>query len=390
MKNTLLLAWRYVTYHKFKTLLMILCIVLTTLLPIALSILLGQFNRQIVSRAESTPLIAGALGSRLDLAMHALYFQTRAPGTITLGQQEVVGDLGTAIPLHVRFTAQKIPVVGTSLDYFEFRGLTLSGGFGLTRLGDCVLGINVASQLKKKTGDVVLTDRENLFDLAGQYPLKLRVAGVLNRTNTPDDNVIFVDVKTTWVIEGLGHGHDDLENETDQGLVSRDGDTIQATAAVLPYVEITENNMDSFHFHGDFNDFPITALIVNPLDAKSEAIVQGRFEREDIGAQVSVPTVVVQELMGLVFRVQKFFNANAIMIALSTLLLLALVIMLSIRLRKNEMQTMFKIGCGRGTMAGLITAELAIVVFCAGVIVTVCATLIAVGGGDFVRSLVAG
>ena len=74
MSRVFSLAWRYVLHHRFKSLLMILCIVLTLLMPIALSILLSSFNRQIVARADATPLVVGAKGSRVDLTMHALYF----------------------------------------------------------------------------------------------------------------------------------------------------------------------------------------------------------------------------------------------------------------------------------------------------------------------------
>ena len=66
MKRAFQLAWRYVVHHRFKSLLMVMCIVLTLLMPIALSILLSSFNRQIVARAESTPLIVGAKGSRVE------------------------------------------------------------------------------------------------------------------------------------------------------------------------------------------------------------------------------------------------------------------------------------------------------------------------------------
>ena len=117
--RSLSLAWRYVWHHKFKTVLMVLCIVLTLLMPIALSILLSSFNKQIVARAEATPLIVGAQGSRVDLTMHGLYFRTKAPDVIPYGEQKKVGDRGLAIPLHVRVTSQRVPVVGTSLDYFE-------------------------------------------------------------------------------------------------------------------------------------------------------------------------------------------------------------------------------------------------------------------------------
>jgi putative ABC transport system permease protein len=42
---------------------------------------------------------------------------------------------------------------------------------------------------------------------------------VLERAHTPDDLAVFVDIKTAWVIEGIGHGHQDLSRETDGTLI---------------------------------------------------------------------------------------------------------------------------------------------------------------------------
>jgi putative ABC transport system permease protein len=70
---------------------------------------------------------------------------------------------------------------------------------------------------------------------------------------------------------------------------------------------------------------------------------------------------VVRDLMDMIFRVKLFFDANAILITFSTLLLMGLVIILSLRLRQKEMQTMFKIGCSRGTIAMLQIWEMTIV-----------------------------
>ena len=55
-----------------------------------------------------------------------------------------------------------------------------------------------------KAGDSLVSSPESLFDLAGVYPLKMYVAGVLNKSHTSDDLAVFVDLKTTWVIQGLG------------------------------------------------------------------------------------------------------------------------------------------------------------------------------------------
>jgi putative ABC transport system permease protein len=132
-------------------------------------------------------------------------------------------------------------------------------------LGECVVGSQVADELGLAPGDQLLTDRENILDIAGLYPLKMNVVGVLAPSRTADDQAVFIDLKTAWVIQGLGHGHQDLSQETDESkLLSRDEKSIVASAAVLPYTEITESNLDSFHFHGELDEFPLTSNSCHP------------------------------------------------------------------------------------------------------------------------------
>jgi len=76
-----------------------------------------------------------------------------------------------------------------------------------------------------------------------------------------------------------------------------------------------------------------------------------------------VPARVIEELMGIVFQVKRFFDANFALICLVTLLFMVLVVMLSLRIRKREMETMFRIGCSRTTVFRLQIAELCIVLF---------------------------
>ena len=65
--------------------------------------------------------------------------------------------------------------------------------------------------------------------------------------------------------------------------------------------------------------------------------------------------------MTIVFQVNRFFNANAILIAGSTAMLMVLVVLLSLRLRKREMETMFRLGCSKGTIAWLQIGEMGII-----------------------------
>lgn len=393
MSGAFTLAVRYIMYHRGRSLILMSCIFLTLVLPVCLGILLRQFSQQIAARAESTPIVIGSRGSQLDLALHSIYF-SRAPDTaIRFSEVEKLrkSELATPIPLHVKYSAQGFPVVGTSLQYFSFRGLQIKSGQSLAVLGDCVVGSAVAKNLNVEPGDQILTDRGSVLDLAGEYPLKLNVVGVFTRTDTADDKAVFVDLKTAWVIQGLGHGHQDLEKPEDEGVViGQDGNRIVASAAVLPYTEITDENMASFHFHGDTGDFPITALIADAPDEKNETILEGRYRADDLEAQLVRPPHEIRELMALVFQVKRFFDANAILVAIATLALLGLVVMLSLKLRAREMETMFRLGCSRGTMLWIQVAELGIVFLAAICLVAIASSVVWFYADEIVQRCIGG
>jgi len=367
MIDSLYVAWRYVTFNRARSLTLVACVTLIAVLPLSLQLLLDESERQLVARADSTPLLVGAKGSALDLVMNSLYFGKTVPELISMAAVDRVAedDLAMPIPLYVRFRARGFPVVGTNLDYFEFRGLRLAAGRNLALLGECVLGARAAAELGLGPGDSLLSSPETLFDLAGVYPLKMRVTGVLAPTHGPDDLAVFADLKTTWIIQGLVHGHVDLSAVTDPTLVmQRSAGKVTATAKIAQYTEITAENIDTFHFHGDPASYPITAVIALPRDEKAGAILRGRYigtAASPESQQVQVPGTVVGELLATVFRVKNILDAVILVVAIATLLALALVFALSLRLRQREIQTIFKLGCSRATIARLLGAEIAII-----------------------------
>lgn len=371
MSGWLELALRYIAYHRGKTALLVLAIFLTALLPAALRVLLDHFERSLLARASATPLVLGPKGSGLDLTLHALHFRTAPRDDLRYQEYLDLQDSGRclALPLYQRFTAAKFPLVGTSLEYLEFRQFAFSAGKPFAQLGECVLGSEVARSLQLRPGDTLLSDRENVLDIAGLYPLKLHVSGLLAPTGSADDRAVFVDLKTAWVIAGLGHGHQELEGETDEGkILSRDDEKIVASAAVLPYTEITPANRDSFHFHGDEGTFPLTAIIVAPRDQRAADLLTADYAVSSQTAQLISPRQTIDELLRVVFRIQQFFDANALLVFIATGILLLLVVLLSLKLRAEEMQTMFKLGCSRGTIRLLQLGELAVVFLLAGLL----------------------
>ena len=66
MKNVLFLAIRYLRFNKIKTAIMVFSIAVAVFLPLAVHLLVRDYQRDLLARAEATPLIAGAPGSRFD------------------------------------------------------------------------------------------------------------------------------------------------------------------------------------------------------------------------------------------------------------------------------------------------------------------------------------
>lgn len=375
------LAGRHMVHRPAPALLLLLCLTLTALLPIALHVLVRHYETDLLERARATPLVLGAPGNRYDLVLQALYFTAETPKAITQADVEAVRDTGHAhvVPLHTGFTARDRPVVGTSLDYFTFRGLTVAEGHPPGRLGDCVLGADVARALGLGPGDTLLSDQSDLFNLAADFPLRMRVTGVLAWADTPDDGAVFTDVRTCWILAGIGHGHADLATvsaESDR-VLSRDAGSVVGSAAVAKHYEITQANMGAFHFHGDADRFPLTAAIVLPHGPRDATLLRAQYRVAEL--QLLDPEQVVRELMDVVLRVRRFMDANFAVVCTTAGLFVLLVLQLAVRTRRREAETLFRIGCARATVWRLQGIELACIAAAAGVL--------AAGGAVLLRAL---
>jgi len=376
MMDSLYIAWRYLAFSKLRSAILVASITLIAVLPMTLQLILEEAEQQLVARAALTPLLIGAKGSALDLVMNSLYFSDEFPETIPMAAADTVMDTGLAdaIPLYVRFRARGFPIVGTTLDYLDFRKLQLAEGRPFSLLGECVVGHAVAEELGLQPGDSLVSSPENLFDLAGVYPLKMKVAGVLARSHSADDQAILVDINTAWIIQGLAHGHEDLAKTTDPSVIlKRDSNKVTANAKLLQYREITAANLDSFHFHGDSSEYPLSGVIALPRDDKSGTILQGRYLANDALHQIVRPGEVIDTLMASIFRIKNVLDAVILIVGIATVLALILVFALSLRLRQGEIETIFKLGCSRATIARLLGAEVFIIM---GISALICGGLL--------------
>ncbi|MEM9969363.1 MAG: ABC transporter permease [Pseudomonadota bacterium] len=373
--NALYLAVAYLRYHWARSLVLVVVAALIIFVPMATQTLLATSERMLVARGEATPLLLGSRGSQLDLTMTALYFSDDSPDPVPMREVEAIWDsgLGLPIPIHTAFSSAGFRIVGTTLDYFDFRGLIPEKGRGLSLLGDAVIGAEVARILNKGVGDTIVSAPENLFDLDGVYPLEMPIVGVLAPTNTPDDQAIFVDIKTAWVIQGIGHGHDDVVTAAD---IAAGGQAL-ANAAIVQYQRITESNIDSFHFHGSQDTFPTSAVIVVPNDTRAATILKGRYLDGSNASQLLEPADVMQGLVDRIFRIKSLLDAVTAIIALAAGAAIGLAVFLSYRLRAKEITTAVKLGARRSMVARLIMAETTTLLLISGSVALLASSIVA-------------
>ena len=107
-------------------------------------------------------------------------------------------------------------------------------------------------------------------------------------------------VRITRAIEfssSLRYEHPDLspeENRDERNVLEETDREVKFSAAVREHMEISEKNIDSFHFHGDPATYPLSAVIAVPHDEKSRVLLLGRHQSDE-AIQMVRPVTVMNE-----------------------------------------------------------------------------------------------
>ena len=359
LAHACLLAWRHLVFHSVRSAILVLSLAIAIALPLVMQSLVARGEEATTQRAARTPMLLGAPGGSVDLVLGALWFLPEELKPLTAGEATEINESGlaTALPLSLTARASGYPVVGTDVEYLAFRDIGIDSGRCFAVPGECVLGATVALEKGLAPGDTILTDPDGLFDIGGGYPLRLRITGILESSGTPDDEAVFCDLRTSWIIAGHGHVHIEVSGTGSRDVVmgENDGRPI-ASSAVTPYTELTPELLSTLHFHGDPESLPVEAVILLPRDAKSGTILAGRLGLRDEVSLVD-PTEVVREVLERVFQIGALLAGILVATGIATLGVVLLVLALSIRLRQEELDTLARIGASRGTTLTLLLAE---------------------------------
>ncbi len=391
------LAARHAWAHPWRTLLLAAALTATLAVPLSAARLLAVHESLLRTRADTTPLLVGPAGSRFDLAFAALWFR---PTELDPVPYSVLQDLEhpdvLLLPLHARASVRldpdrpPTPLVATTPEYLEFRGLRPAVGTAPLLAGDAVLGAAAARRLGLAVGDRVFTSPLDLYDITLPPTIELTITGVLAETGTPDDEAIFTPLATAWIVEGLMHGHDDAEEMARSGdarVLAESGGRVAVAPGIVEDQVIRAEALGRMHVHGDPGDAPLTAIIVVPRPelpadrrARAATIVAARADADPLRRAVR-PARVFDELLGFALRIKQLVDALSVVLGGCTVALAALVTAMSTRARAAEFRTLHDIGAPRRVAAAAVAAELVLIgLLAVAGAVGIAATVAAVGG----------
>ena len=361
MQDAFFLARRYMRSAPLRSLIVIVGLGSALFLPI-FSLGLGQLlSDTLLERGESSPILIGHKGNEFDLTMNALYFRSavKDPVPMKLASEVFESDYGVAVPLYIKHRASGAPIVGTSLDYFKQRGLSLSTGRSFAILGEIVVGGALAADYGFSVGDTIRSDSQNLYNIAGAYPMMLTVVGTLEMSNSPDDNAVFADVKTIWTLDGHFHGHEAVTTENSLNPTAEGEENLEATAAIFMFQEFDPTKAQGFHMHGREDELPLSSVLVFPDSPKHHDQILGDYALST-QYQAVRPAQVIQTILGIVLRIQETLVAYFGLILASTGALLLLIFQLSFRLRESEFKLIERMGGSASTIRKMVAAEIAL------------------------------
>jgi len=344
------IGMRSVLSKPARSITLIFVLTILIVMPIGISLLVNSYTDSVTLRAENTPLLLVSKGSRFDRLMEILYFSQNQSTTITYKSVAEINSsgLGYAIPIYINHTIKNNPLVAVSSDYYEMRGLVLEKGTLPLRLGDIVVGSSIAKELNLSIGEHIITDSKNQFDIAGSYPVNMRVVGILAKSGDIDDKAFFCGIKSGWLVDGLSHGHQKIDNSSDKKLqLKQEGDNIVGSSAIKPFVEVTDENFASFHFHGEMNEFPISSLFIITDSFRSRMVLMSRLIEENPELEILTPKEVANDLVALIFDLKKIVDIVLAVSIIAAIFLLFLVIHLSLQLRDTEFSSLYKLGASK-------------------------------------------
>lgn len=276
-------ALKNMAIKKVQIILIVLSIIISASVAVLAFNVSTQVSDGITENAMWYSVIVGPSGSETQLAMNTMYFTDKPVGTIPFS---VVSSLSSdsrvtlAVPFSMADSYNGASVIGTTTDYLKKDGelLELKSGDMLNdqESMQVVVGCNVASRNNLKVGDQIRTSHS--ASSLDTHEAPLTVVGILEKTGSVFDNVVFTQYRTLWEIHDHSNSgeHEDEDHESGHEKESAHNHEKTVCAVLLK----TKNPAVAMQIINEYNGKVIldgdgdahTLQAITPMDAVREVL----------------------------------------------------------------------------------------------------------------------
>ncbi|MBQ3079858.1 MAG: ABC transporter permease [Clostridia bacterium] len=211
-------ALKNMLVRRARVVLVTLSIVLSASVALLAFNISQQVREGVISTAGYYDMIIGPAGSSTQLAMNTMFFTDEPLGTISykyVKELQSGGRTNAVVPFTMGDSYNGAKIVGTSADYLE--GKRLKSGDMFDKPFEAVIGSAVAKRYDLALGDSMITSHGLTGTGHAHEGNPLTVVGILAKTGTAYDNVIFTACETVWAVHDHGH--------TDEAHIREDEET---------------------------------------------------------------------------------------------------------------------------------------------------------------------
>lgn len=292
-----------------------------------------QVDDGIIKLSDGYDVAIGPAGSDTQLAYNTLFFSEDALGTIDYSIYEKLSTdrrVATAIPFAMADSFGNYRIVGTHNDFLKNYGVK---GELFDESYECVIGNNIAKSAGLKVGDTIFSTHGAM---GSKHANPIKIVGIMDKTNTNYDNIVFTQIETIWELHGEGHG-DHIEE--------------QASA-----VEINVEDAHDEHEHS----VGLTSILLKTKSIQNQSEIVREYSNVH-GVQVITPTVVLRKsLENIDMSKQIVFALTSIIFFMSVVLLFVITLLTSQDL-KNDIRLMRYIGISKNKIFSIFLLQSAII-----------------------------
>lgn len=265
--------------RKIVTFLYIIALIVTITLSMVTVNISSQINEGFFNADSKYDIIIGPEGSSTQLLMSSMFFADEPLGTISYEIVEDLnarGDLLEVIPLGLADSYKGAKVVGSTTDFIKDYDLQKGRLFEVPF--EAVVGYNVAKTYKLKVGQELVTSH-GVLNIGSDHEATYSLVGILDRTDTAYDNVVFTDIHSVWE----AHSHESHNEEEHSEELASDGHNHSEHGGVTSILVRSGSMLKANEISMKYNEDDMNTQAINPTRT-----MRNLMENIDLSKQVAM------------------------------------------------------------------------------------------------------